>query len=384
MLLSLSCGALQACTSSSNSDVSGPISVKIPWYSPQGYGPQVVNLNTVQDRKSFHGTAARFYISPMIENNRLSGDKPQVNLMKTSEGFYVPQDYMSSQIVTLYAHFEKLQDVDRSLALDKTLPGWPKTQDVGVAVHEYDADGNWLSNNASFVSGLDSFLFLPYSLGHLPFTINPGIVAHEYFHALFNQIMIKPSGLNYPGWKEPTGHEDSKILKTFALNKDLVPFTAADDTKDPARDYYHEYLLRGINEGMADVWGWLYSQDPEFISVTAEKQLDRSLKAAPLEMVSKQQIKQRATFSKGLDAGVYYIGTLYARRIFKTYQDELAQGKFSEVDLQKSLRQALLESIKDLQTSYSSLAADEYLDPQDMLKFINGQLKTQKWTQSVK
>lgn len=370
---------LPSCTTDVNSDVSGPLSVKIPWVTSEGYSPQVVTLMTVQDRQSFHGSAARFYLSPGLQNSKLVGDAPKVQLMKTHEGYYVPKDYMSSLVITLYAHFEKLADQDRSLGLDQTVAQWPRTQDVGVSVREYDSSGNWLLNNASFVSGLDSFLFLPYNMDTVPLAINPGVVAHEYFHAIFNQLMVKPSGLNYPGWKEPS----TATVGEANYSDRETPLSIVSDSKDPSRDYYHEYLLRGINEGLADVWGWLYSQDPEFLSLSIHNTKDRNLNIVQMRTLSTSTIREHAARVKGLDAGVYAIGSTYARRIYQAFLRERSNSGRSKEDLSMDLRKAILKAVRDMQSQFLNLDSADYLDPSVISVALNSQLKQLGWSSQL-
>jgi len=366
-----------ACSSDKNSGDSGAVQVKIPWFGDQGYTQQIVSLSTVQDRSSFHGSAARFYSTPSItQKNKLNGDKPQVHWIQTAEGFYVPTDYLSLQLVTLYAHFEKLQNLDRSLGLDQKIQSWPVTQDVGVAVHEFDTKGGFQNNNASFVSGLDAFLFLPYTLDRTPLALNPGVVGHEYFHALFNQLVIKPSGLNYPGWQEPS----LKSSDVSMAEENITPFSEAVDIKKSDRDYYHEYLLRGINEGLADIWGWLYSGDPEFLNISMPHQNQRSLKAGPMMVLSISALKNMSKGAKGLDGGVYLIGTAYARSIYNDFQNEMQKGNVNPENLKLTLRQSLITLLTDLQQKVQSLKDDEYLDPEFIKNNLREKLKAQKWT----
>ena len=73
--------------------------------------------------------------------------------------------------------------------------------------------------------------FVPYAEEQLPIPMNGGIIAHEHFHSYFSYGVLKKLG-------------SQKI--------------------DPLQDY----LLKSLNEGIADMWGWIYTGDPDFISMS--------------------------------------------------------------------------------------------------------------------
>jgi hypothetical protein len=97
------------------------------------------------------------------------------------------------------------------------------------------------------------------------------------------------------------------------------------DSLEKNRNYFvNMSLLRGINEGLADVWAWFYTGDPCFIAHsfnhahTAERCLDAS--AEGLRLMTVRDLGDRYNPWKDKEAqaeGVaYYVGTSLARMIY--------------------------------------------------------------------
>jgi hypothetical protein len=156
---------------------------------------------------------------------------------------------------------------------------------------------------------------------------------------------------------------------------------APDTTVTSQRDFYHAYLIRSINEGFADLWGWLYSGNPSFLLQSIATATERSLNQPGVHFME-NDVRARANSSTGIDGGVYLIGTSVARRLYATYQSEKSQGR-DEQQLRVEMAQALLRSVAALREKYQTLGATEYLDPDEVLRIFNEQTEAFKWVSQV-
>ncbi|RYZ87242.1 MAG: hypothetical protein EOP06_12995, partial [Proteobacteria bacterium] len=157
--------------------VSGDVSVRLPWMSDDNqYSFQDVLLKGLSSVTELSGTYVKFYIAPSIKNNKLSGNSPKTRFVKVG-GTYVPADTLTQQIATIYAHMQRLSELDAKVGAENvnTFP-----RDVGVQTRMV-SDGTLQSDNAFYEGETDSMLILPYTEENLPIPINAGILAHEYF-----------------------------------------------------------------------------------------------------------------------------------------------------------------------------------------------------------
>jgi hypothetical protein len=277
------------------------IRVQIPWADSQGkYSLQVVELKTVSNLSRLKGLAARFLFVPGNVSGILTGEEPFVHYIVNSDGVIIPTDRFSIELFSLYAHLEKLREKDSLIGISKTAP-----MTVGVQVH-FEVNGKTEFNNAFYSSDLKSILVVPYVISDLlPLSINGGVLAHEYFHSLFDRFVFTPMG--------------SDLKKGF----DETGIRVSDD-----RTVYRDVLIGGINEGLADFWGWAYAGDTDFIlhSLSDARVRDRSLEAKALKLIQESDLRKKTDSFKTYDyANSYYyiLGTQVAR-IFKSYSDYIA------------------------------------------------------------
>ncbi len=112
-------------------------------------------------------------------------------------------------------------------------------------------------------------------------------------------------------------------------------------SEESLHSYYHMALKRGLNEGLADFWGWMYTGDPDFIaqSIPAVKE-SRSLKASndmtnvlPDMNTIKDWIEARYLMlrhKQDIDGDIvnyaYTLATSFSR-FMKSYTDIYAQAR---------------------------------------------------------
>jgi hypothetical protein len=341
-----------SCTQDAKDRSPGQARVRLPWYTSEGYQLKTITLSTVEDMVYLRGKAAQFILSPMVVNGNLTGMAPRIHTMRTSDGTYIPEDFLSVEALNLYAHFEKLQEFDLQYGLDKLIPGWPRQQTIAINAQVESKDGTMIHDNAMYIGQYEAFIFPEYSLPMLPLALNQAVVAHEYFHSIFYALHLKQF--------------DSIIEKA-----------KADST--PERDHYHKYLMKSLNEGLADVWGWLYSGDYKFVSRSVpgfdRRNLDNNYYAIKLVDTEILAIALNAGLKDNpRDDGFYYIGSTYAKKIFSAAQKTLAGKKISDSELRVKLAAAITNMLYKLNPEISKLKMDQQLDPLVPLKLIQDQV----------
>lgn len=342
------------CSPQSKIAENGPYKVRLLWEDEQkGLIFKVIELFSLNNLKEVHGDAVRFYLHPKVEGGRLSGPGPHARYTISPSGEVIPRDVLSSQLYTVYAHMERLMNFDEKLGV-KALNTWPR--DIGVAVRYMDS-GSPLVNNAMYAPQFDAMLFVPYTDSKLPITLNAGVIAHEHFHSLFYKLAILPfadkqnpktdlTNHNVPSWMKAFDFADSAEQSGPPENSDRSGRNEESVlTKDEA-ELYHLYLLKSMNEGLADFWGWVYSQNSNFVADSLSILDDsRELKPQSIRLTTTEVFLRNlnAMTSDSMRASyIYQMGTLYAQ-IFKNYSIHLMNQKsLSQQDAQFKVAQALV------------------------------------------
>lgn len=341
---------LGGCSASPDSaEVSGDIKVLAPMNdanSPSNYSLKLFELTGLSNLQEVSGKFARFFFSPRIINNHLSGTAPKGKFIRNTDGNYIPANDLSQQMVVIYAHMQQLAQLDKELGAEG-INKWPRDVGMGVRVR------GGMSNNAFYDGKTDSMLLVPYTQDNLPIAVNAGILAHEHFHSLFYKIILK--GLDL----EASIHNRGMFLKEAGIGevgvegRELrVPVgrleSRAETKASSAADnsihkYYHSALLRGINEGLADFWGWMYTGNPDFIaaSLPSEK-IARSLEvrdvsavnSLPSELAVRRSVGiyisyDQENIEKYLTGYAYTLGTQFSR-VLKRLSDISAESRSLE------------------------------------------------------
>jgi hypothetical protein len=151
------------------------------------------------------------------------------------------------------------------------------------------------------------------------------------------------------------------------------------------RTKYHAALLRGVNEGFADFWGWIYSGDNGFVgrSLPQEK-MNRTLDEAPDGLYGKDALLsavQSASTPQSQDLILnlsYKYGTQLARAL-RNFSNIFARGQKTSVeDIRPKMAQALTATLPALQKKISSLKDDEYLTLGQVASLFTEQVKDMK------
>lgn len=349
---------LAACGSGSDpARDSGNLTVLAPLHQEGGaYKLTVVELLAVHDLTTLAGQFVKFFFSPRVVGNHLEGISPKTRFILNSDNVYVPTDETTMQMTAIYAHMQKLASLDEELGA-KGINKWPR--DVGIAVR---VAGN-LRNNAFYEGKTDSMLVVPYTNKELPIAVNGGILAHEHFHSLFYKVVLADAKANVHAEEltQTLGEDFSETL----TGKELLPQPAGESLTDKELNYYyHVAITRGLNEGLADFWGWMYTGDPDFITQSLPAEKERNLKVSESqasrilsgELRIKNEISRRFSFSVSnnvefnslVNGYAYMLGTEFSRAM-KRYTDLYANAHGIEsAPARKEVAKAVVKMLPDL------------------------------------
>lgn len=340
-------GALVGCSIPAQEESSARSQkVVVPWWSDGAYKWEAVTLFSMKNLSELDGLAAKFFLSPSAHGKTLTGTQPRVRSFINKSGAAVLTDELSQHMVTLYAHIEKLQEMDERLGLGSVLS---RPRVVGVNVLQ--ADGS--SNNALYSPKYDALLFLPYRGKDLPIIVNAGAVAHEHFHALFQALVSKDIQTKVDTMALVSHPEEKDIPAAFGMIDEEKIITELEE-----RSRYHSFLLRAINEGFADVWGWIYTNDTNFIQKTWPKLSERSMNVGTGPVAAREVIRAQSLHAteRGKEdiSQAYALGTSYARLIRAIF--DKAGGK--EVAAQK-----IVIFLSDLKKEILDMEDEEWISP---------------------
>lgn len=312
---------------------------QIPWPTEAGdYRIQEVTIESFDQPEAFQGHWAKILVNPYVADGVLQSSQPVGRFIRTGSQVAVPADFITLQATALYAHIERLQVLDAQVGVADRIQ-WPLK--IGLQANVVDRESSErtgrpeaLLNNAIYEGRLDALLFVPYLDARLPITLNAGILAHEHFHKIFQTLVIdRLPMLRVAGggpaakaeWlpEEPRREDGREDGRTTTADEPIEPATTQE--KDPVTaDLYNQFLLRGLNEGLADFWGWVYTGDPSFIGHSLRdgenelRRLDRSV--VPLWTIEKCKGElrnpgrpQELRRDDDRYTAAYRLGTHYAR-----------------------------------------------------------------------
>jgi hypothetical protein len=379
ILISSILSGLLACTQHKKEEnVSGPIRVQIPFSMDGNYSLKVIELVTLENLVELKGLAARFLIDPDSSKGKLNGRSPELKYLKDDQGIIVPTDNLSLQLLTVYAHFEKMRELDQKLGVADKLV-WPATVAINA---KYKTSDGVLVNNALYSGEHDALLVVPYVGDDLPIMVNAGVLGHEHFHNIFQKLVLGPieeKAKQKPGSSKMTIHDEKKLKEIFHLAEE--PSTTQEpSTEEPTAEaialkkLYHEVLMRGINEGFADVWGWVYSGDDSFVGKSLPNEKSRrQLNVTVASIASVKEIKdqiQEFDYTDQLIGYSYQLGTQYAR-MMRNFAEILSETKgLSLAQTRNEIGSLILKVLPLLEQKYENLSEEDYLDPNDIIEML--------------
>jgi hypothetical protein len=334
-------------------DVQGNVKVLIPTTAQSSNQLSTVTIKNVSSLKEVSGSYVQFYYTPGSDNGGLVGGAPQAKFIRTGEDVYVPTDSVTQQMFSIYYHIQNLNDFNAEISLELK-----QTQPFYVGLNtQVSGGGDNSQNNAFFDGDSNALLFVPYNLQHIPISVNSGIIAHEFFHSIFFKHM----------------------LKGFNLNQEALIQSAPNTDKF----YYNQTLVRGMNEGLADYWGWLYTNDTDYISVSLPKfgtarkmELDAATigsietsSAIASKVSEAQEASEKPT--EYLSTYIYKIGTPHARFLKELTQRISYDNKTSLKVAKVQMARAIYNYMKNLSATTKAFKAESILDADDMFQYFS-------------
>lgn len=349
---------------------------------------QTIELKTFTNPREFSGEAARILVQPTESGGKLSAEKPVGRYVRATDGTIIPADYITLQAVAAYAHQERLREMDLAAGLEDLL-NWPLS--VGLEVKVLDR-GESVENNAIFDGRLDALLIVPYSQGRLPIAFNGGILAHEHFHFIFQKAVLDPL-------KQTSSHACSAGVAPYHRFEDHIfdagqqPAGGSTSTPTPQTqnvleaagqqippDVYNTFVLRGLNEGLADFWGWIYSGDSSFISRSLPfEDLLRRMDSEPYRLRDEKALRESLVDVTRTDKIVreevrvsraYSLGTQYARFLKQTVETLKSENGMSDIDAKMTVARSIIASLPAISAQSQRIFNAGYLPPNFILKSL--------------
>lgn len=264
------------------------IKVQIPVQDKNEYRLDIVELFEIQSLTALSGNFVEFLYNPKIKDGELSGKAPNTHFLKNKKSVYIPLDEVSLHVSALYYHLQNL------ILLNRQLDFPVKTGPAKVVMGLKFMRGNQIDQNNSYYDGdVDAILFVPYREEGLPLSVNAGVIAHEYFHSLFHKILFQPLISQGKVRKKTVASIHSGDFFRSIIGLPLKKSVAEPEvTQEKA---FYEYLFyKSLNEGLADYWGWMYSQDPTFIERSLQGAKSRDLGGN--ELVDSRPVLTEETF----------------------------------------------------------------------------------------
>lgn len=242
------------CAGSSSNDECGDNAI-LPWPdSGGGISFQKIQLSTLKNLYELKGAAAEIYFENGFNGSGFSGPVARPRLTRSGK-VCVPTDAASSLALTTYGHMERIYLFDRELGIDQNLR-WPRKVGLDVAIRTASGHSH---NNAHYIPAADVMAVIPYNQTGLPLAINAGVLAHEHFHSHFQAkvSLVLNSILSFA----------PAVESFFYLGFNIKPVTEnVDDLDITQMSSLNNFVLRGWNEGLADVYAAMYSGRSDFFA----------------------------------------------------------------------------------------------------------------------
>lgn len=366
--------ALFSCSYKSNTDqASGNVLVQVPVQtSSSAYQLKTLQLLGIEQLREVSGAFVKFFYSPGSNGFNLTGQSPVAHFIKSGSVF-IPSDFISTQMATIYFHMQSLAALDQQVGAGAVIT-WPRS--VGLETQVEEAYG--IRVNGAFYDGkTDAMMFVPFTNSELPISVNAGIIAHEHFHSLFYKLILKSAiEQKLVLSKSASIHDEKKIefIKTKMQVQD-IPNDAV---------LFNELYLRGINEGFADFWGWVYTEDTEFMKWSLPSYAsERSLKlnaATTGQYVTKNKILDmldNAKFSDDIQGSLasysYEIGTPHARFLKQLASIYSSDNQVSMTEAKIKVAQDLIVFLNSFKSNLSQLNQDQQINEKSVFQYFADQ-----------
>jgi hypothetical protein len=269
---------------------------------------QTLHLMTLYSPYEVDGSVARVMVDPRYNNGVLNGSPAQPKYAK-SAGTLIPTDTAGGTALALYSIFENIYFFEQRVLIENDIH-WPRM--IGLYTNrENSAVHSAAENDAYYNPATDNYTFLPFTdKGKTAYALNPGVSAHEHFHAHFQNLV----GRLIP---EVTFRSDG-----FVANGMVIPIYSC-----PRYEIeYSQILNRSWTEGLADFYASLFSGRRAFLSksASAASTAMRELESHPTKILTRVEMTDQINSNRKslLESGIlencvainpYRVGTQIAR-----------------------------------------------------------------------
>ncbi len=317
---------------------------------------EVVTIKNITTMKDVSGSYVKFYYTPGSAKDGLTGMSPQSHFIRTNDDVYVPADTITQQMASLYYHIQSLNDFNAEIS-----PELKQIVPFQIGLQTQVPNKTFVGlNNAFFDGDSNALLFVPYTLENIPISVNSGIIAHEFFHSIFFK----------------------KVLKSFTAKQTSLVENSTDKAAATKVMLLNQTYIRGLNEGLADFWGWLYTNNYDYISISLPKfggdrklTLDESfIGRAETASDIEDQVNEAQQLSKNpteyLSSYIYHIGTPHAR-FLKSLTDKMnAENKLVVIAPKLAMGRAIYSYLKLLSEKSVNLNAKDLFATDDLFIFF--------------
>lgn len=365
--------ALSGCKPAPNKDTaSGDLAVQIPLSETSNgvsqYLLKTVTLQGISNLREVRGKYAQFFHAPGLVEGRLSGGSPIAYFAKTKNETYVAKDALSLQMATLYYHMQSLITWAQDLGITVKGPF-----QVGLNT-KIKGDEAVQANNAFYDGRSKAMLFVPYTQREMPISVNAGIIAHEFFHSIFYNKVLGPLSKKRLSISQHLSDDNVHSLEGWGTRQTMAASTLTEI------ELFNETYIRGINEGLADFWGWAYTDDPDFIKWSLSAHVKKRSLNKPEKVIYKTDrdietaIAEAQNISNdpslALSNYVYEVGTPYARFLKELVSVKIQNEGLTRADAKKVVSQFVVRFVEQLGAEAIALKTTDKLSVQSLFKTV--------------
>lgn len=376
--------ALTGCMGTKDAPINDGVStVRIPVEENGKFKFENVDLQGVKSYETMSGSVVEFVLYPQMGETTITGKTPSFKFSRAASGQQIATDDISLQSAMLYYHFQQFKEMDKNLGLDGVL-SYPRK--VGLAL---DKDLKF-QNNAYYDAKTDAFIFVPFIGKNLPLLANGGVLAHEHFHSIFSKLVGAKIKKHLAPGGEPAAAYDfiAHEVNEIPLGSDNRESALNENLSSEDRDLYHLVVVRGINEGLADAWAWIYTGNPDFLAMSLPREKEGRTLEKPtnvdlyIDSVAKIKLDVLDTKTERpelraryLNAVAYNYGTQLSRHL-KIAANKLAREKdISDKESRHLLARAILSALPLFQEKFLSLKSNELLETNLIYELIKEEIK---------
>lgn len=341
----------------------GPDHVLLPGLDSEGQATlREVKVETLPNPRVVYGPAAVVYENPLLLSTGFDGKAVEPRLTQTDEA-WIPMDVKSSSALAIYYGYELIKKFESRVIPDFSV-SWPRK----VAFDLQFTSGDFI-NNAFYMGDSDVTVILPYKSNGLPIAFNSGILAHEHFHAHFHQMIGKTMMAGMESYfATPQSHLHGERAQP---NCDLQSFPE-DKAKPDDPDFVRVvnfYIIRGWNEGLADLYATLVTGMTNFFDSSLDLDGLRKVDRHPGRFIARRTFEEalyrdlfperESAQCESLDLA-YAMGIEVARSIYENIriENKTLVGPLSPSAREEAVR-AIFTKLSEIASSMSTRVNNE-------------------------